>query len=136
LRYKDLIEREAIGLAGRPWNELLAPFIVGAYSSPELFEEPPTVQHDQSIQLSGQFVFSLDDCVLMLQTAVLQSSDEIPKRAFLIDSDFFHESPARAVTIDNIPGTLDTLHKNSGALFRACIQEPLHAALGPNPIQS
>jgi uncharacterized protein (TIGR04255 family) len=131
LRYKDLIERESLGLEGVPWKDLLSSSIAGLLSK-DLFEDSASAPGD--IKHSSQAVIRLDDCALLLQTALLLSNDEMPREAFLIDADFFHEQPRFKLDASTVNETLDILHKNAGSLFRRCIKEPLHDALRPRPV--
>ena len=132
LRYKDLISREILGLEGMPWSHLLSPFVTGLFGAVELFETSLSTAVEDRIQHSSQSTVRLDDCNVLLQCALLNSTDAPPRQAFLIDSDFFHESASSELTPNTLSTELELLHKNAGALFRACIKEPLHDALGPS----
>ena len=68
---------------------------------------------------------------LLVHSAMLRSSHGIAQSAFLIDSDFFRESPRYELSNASIPENLEALHSNADALFRRCITEVLHHALGP-----
>lgn len=135
LRYKDVIERESIGLAEVPWSELIAPLLLGPLSSFSLSDD---VSHaDEAVAtFVSQSTIRLDDCQLLLQSALMRSLDG-DRTAFLIDSDFFVESsetsriPSSEVELAEM---LTTLHTNAGSLFRRGIKERLHDALGPTPV--
>lgn len=134
LRYKDVIEREPLGLSGVPWKDLLAPFVTGCFAAKELF----TSEYDATCgveQQNTQSLFNLKKNKVLLQTALLHSVEDPKQQAFLIDADFFLD------VLDNfsldplaLETTLQELHSNAGALFRNCIQEKLHVALAPRRI--
>lgn len=134
LRYKDLIERESLGLEGVAWHKLIAPFLLGPLSLNALSDDG-----DNSEDAIGAFVtqstLQLDDCGLVLQGALLRSSAD-DRRAFLIDSDFFIENadPNAFKDDSDLISSLDVLHHNAGSLFRQGITKELHDALDPSPI--
>jgi uncharacterized protein (TIGR04255 family) len=49
----------------------------------------------------------------------------------LIDADFFSEG---RTNLDDVLARLRTYNKHAGRLFRWCITDELHEALGPTPI--
>ena len=130
LRYKDLISRENLGLHGVPWKQLISSFVGGVFHAEEYFEneilEEVSVTHQAS-----HLGLSLEDCELLLQTALLKTADGSGLQAFLIDCDFFQESPRFNISFSNIRESLNTLHNSAGAIFRHCIEEKLHVALVP-----
>ncbi len=133
LRYKDLIERESLGLAGVPWGELLAPPLIGPFSSNTLFEAPLTAKEEGQIEHTTQTIFKLGFGQALLQATLLRSTDAPLKRAFLIDTDFSLSSSEFPITSENITQYFDKLHESANSLFRSCLMERLHNALKPNP---
>lgn len=132
LRYKDLIERESIGLAGVPWNKLIAPFLMGPLANNGLFDDGPPADADVSTYVF-QLNINLDDCKLLLQGGLLSSVDG-NRRAFLVDSDFFCDDESATedlAHISKLDSTLEALHANAGALFSKTILGTLHHALKP-----
>ncbi|MGE0964716.1 TIGR04255 family protein [Ralstonia pseudosolanacearum] len=132
LRYKDVIEREALDLHGAQWHELVNPFLLGPLMPGALADGEVPLDGDVGNMLS-QTLLQLDDCRLLLQSAILMSVDG-HKRAFLIDADFFDEgdlAPGHLHEEDALSRCLEKLHNNAGSLFRRCITEKLHAALRP-----
>lgn len=132
LRYKDVIEREGLGLTDTPWHKLVKPFLLGPFAPGALSDD--SIPDESEI---GNFLLqsrlSLDDCMLLLQSTLLRSING-NRQAFLIDGDFFTENATclemlRDATV--FRDALDKLHNNAGALFRRCITEELHDALGP-----
>ncbi len=134
LRYKDVIEREPIGLAGVAWHELLAPFVTGCLGAQALFSDDYNIAGGVE-QQNSQSLFTLARNKVLLQTALLHAVDKPKQQAFLIDADFFVDALADVgFTRSGLDGVLEELHANAGALFRNCIQEKLHVALKPRPI--
>jgi uncharacterized protein (TIGR04255 family) len=130
LRYRDLISREDLGLAGKPWAELVTPLVGGVFHAQSYFEndglDEASVRHQAT-----QIGLSLDDCELLLQSALLKAENGSGLEAFLIDTDFSQESPKHDLTFSTLEDSLHALHNSAGAIFRHCIQETLHDALGP-----
>lgn len=134
LRYKDLIERTALGLGGTPWSQLLQPFVIGILSVSD-FAEEGTVPDQALNTLLCYTNMKLDTCDLILQTAQVTAVAS-PERAFVIDADFFVDGGLESVSMGDIAERFETLHSSAGALFRRCITEKLHNALGPTAIPS
>jgi uncharacterized protein (TIGR04255 family) len=126
LRYQNVISRETLGLEGRPWSELLKPYISaemsqGALDETEILARQTTVR----IKLENDF--------FLLLRHGLVTHKETQKFAYLIDGDFFTEQQ-RALNLDDTLATSERLHTHSDRLFRWCITESLHKAMGPKPI--
>lgn len=134
LRYRDLIVRENLGLVGVSWGKLLTPFVAGVFALEDFFETPLGIADEAHIQQASQATLRLDECELLVQSAMLRSTDAQPQSAFLIDSDFFRESTRYDLDRSKLSDNLEALHGNANALFRRCITETLHDALGPRPI--
>lgn len=132
LRYKDVVEREPIGLEGVPWRNLLAPFVLGPFAATGLTPDGTVAEQDIS-SFAFQSNIRLDDCRLLLQGGLL-TSVEGSRNAFLVDSDFYldDDAPRDCLSdLSQLDATLERLHTNAGALFRRTILETLHAALKP-----
>lgn len=132
LRYRDVIEREAIGLENVPWHELIQPFLLGPLV-PFALSKTQAVDDSDVVSFMSQAQLKIDEGLLLLQSTVMSSIDG-QRQAFLIDADFFNEyelgdQPISATNI--LEESLEKLHLNAGALFRRCISEKLHHALKP-----
>lgn len=133
LRYKNVIEREAIGLAGTPWQELIDGSLLGPLGCSRLFDDDRVDESSIPVFFS-QTSMQLDDCGVLLQSALLHSQNG-DRKAFLIDADFYIDSDIdqdRMRSPDKLGSDLDRLHSSTGALFRRVITEKLHHALGPD----
>jgi uncharacterized protein (TIGR04255 family) len=132
LRYRDVIEREPLGLGHVPWHELVAPFLLGPLL-PNALASGQTPSESEVVSTAAQSMLKLDSSMVLLQSALLTSINS-ERRAFLIDADFFLEdglSPNLLANPTILKSKLDILHANAGALFRRGITERLHHALRP-----
>lgn len=134
LRYKDVIVRESIGLEGVQWHELISPFLLGPLGLHAFNDDDLDIEESVPTSVM-QSTIRLEDCELLLQSALLRSADG-DKTAFLIDSDFYVENSSPEVMNDDtqLHLTLTKLHHSAGSLFRRGITEKLHAALSPKQI--
>lgn len=132
LRYKDVVEREALGLEGTPWHELIEPFLLGPLA-PNALANGQTPSEDEIENFVSQCVLKLDNSMAFLQSALLRSIDGA-RRAFMIDSDFFNATELEPDLLTNselLEARLHALHQNAGALFHRGITKTLHNALRP-----
>ena len=134
LRYRDLINREEIGLIDVPWRELLALFLLGATIADPLTEDDSIPETDV-LAAQSYVSFQLEDCVLGLRHGIVRK-EQNGDSAYLIDADFYLDNQMARFDLDAIQRHLDRFHANAGAVFRGCIQPRLHDALGPQPISS
>jgi uncharacterized protein (TIGR04255 family) len=124
LRYKDVIRRSALGLQDIPWSDLLAPYVTGELSVPEVATSADEAVRRLLIRLpegTGQVR-------IIHGLGQMTGSDE---SCYIIDSDFFVDDRTEA---SSALDTLDRFNKQAGRLFRWCITERLHAAMGPKSI--
>jgi uncharacterized protein (TIGR04255 family) len=123
LRYRNLIRRSKLGLHGTDWSELLEPWILGAYSSPD-------IKHDIEMN-SLQMVIRLPEHggKVLVSCGVVKTGPP-EEECYLIDGDFFIGPPMEQSTE---PGhaveRLDFLNTQSHLFFRWCIRESLRRAL-------
>ena len=133
LRYKDIIERDSLGLGAVPWHRLIAPFLLGPMACRSLCDEQVEAEESSYENFVSQSTIQLDDCALLLQSILLKSIAD-DRRAFLIDSDFYLEARSAEPLYkdsEELIRVLTTLHDNAGSLFRRSITEELHVALSP-----
>jgi len=122
LRYRNLIRRSALGIAERPWSALLRTEIAGELAA-----------HDMSQNISmlrKEILFDLRDGMQarMLQGFVMINGEQ----AYMIDTDFFS---TQKTEVDYAWQRLGTFNKYARWIFRRCISDELHSAMGPRPIQ-
>ena len=133
LRYKDLIERDLLGLGNVPWHRLIAPFVLGPMAFKSLCDDQIDTDELSYESFFSQSTIRLDDCDLLLQSILLRST-EGDSTAFLIDADFHLKGNSAEPLYkdgEELIRVLSTLHDNAGSLFRRSITDELHVALGP-----
>ena len=126
LRYIDIIVRSKLGIEEVDWVELINPNILGILASPELKE---SVKDSQT-----KFVVELEDneSVAKVNIGTVKSADNPEETCFMIDSDFYK---LKNMKIDEIIANLDFFNPKAFGLFKWCITEKLHEAMGPSKIQ-
>lgn len=124
LRYQNAIQRSILGLGDVPWSELLEPHIAAELADAVV---GPRVRDTQKA-----VVIELDEAAgfvcIRHGIRIDQGSDE---QIYVLDNDFFREK--RTEDVDVFP-LLDTYHVEAGRLFRWCLSDRLHTALGPEPV--
>lgn len=125
LRYVDLVQRSTLGLGEEPWSNLLSPAIAGEFAAPTIAAKIESA--------AREVVIRLDDAGSRVRIrhglALVEPSNE---PSFLIDSDYFTDTQTE---IANVLTVLDGFNRVAGHLFRWCIQDRLHTALGPQPAE-
>jgi uncharacterized protein (TIGR04255 family) len=134
LRYRNLIIREDIGLKDVPWRELLAPFLLGV-SIADSFTEGDYIPEIDVLAAQSYVSVLLENCVLGLRYGIVRK-EQTGDQGYMIDADFYLDNQIARFDLDAIKQHLDRFHANAGAVFRGCIQQHLHNALGPQPISS
>jgi len=124
LRYKNVIKRSKLGLENVAWSELLEPHIAAELSDGRVSRSVQETAHNIVIDLHEENLRA------RLQHGFV--SDETDKETcYLIDSDFFTEQRVEA---ENGIAILALSNRNNRNLFRWCITDRLHDAMGPKSI--
>lgn len=127
LRYQDLVQRSLLGIPeATKWSELIKPHISGVHAVPEL---------DGAVEeFMGQLLITLPgfNSKVRVNYGIAQR-DGSTEKCFLIDSDYHTDERAQH---DAVGGILDYFNKQSGRLFRWCIEPKLHEAMDPESIQT
>src|SRR6267143_2345932 len=120
LRYRDVIRRSVLDLNGVAWTQRLKPHVAGMLAS----EVASHVKHTASVAL-----IDLEDGrgqVRIRHTlALLKNPDE---ECYVIDADFFTD---RKTEVGDAIQRLDYFNREAGRLFKWCINDRLHSAMGP-----
>jgi len=121
LRYVDAINRANIGMADRPWSELLNKPILG---------ELALAHFERNIDNVTKFVrIKLPDSSGSLQLrhgfAIVQGQSEV---AYSLDFDFSREQRTEVADAESV---FDRFNRLAGRAFRWCITDALHDALEP-----
>lgn len=126
LRYQNVICRSALGLDEEKWNTLLKPHISAELSLPDIQETVLEAGHN--------IVFELENptCRVRIQHGLVQRTPN-EENCYLIDNDFFTEE--RTEIDDDVWQLLEYFNSRSSRLFRWCIDDKLHEAMGPEPAQ-
>jgi uncharacterized protein (TIGR04255 family) len=127
LRYQDLIQRSRLGLPpATKWSELIRPHIAGVHAVPEL---------EGAVEESlGQLLISLPQfkAKVRINYGIVQTT-ELDEKCFLIDADYYTEERTKTDAVD---GILAYFNKQSGRLFRWCIEDRLQKAMEPQPVEA
>jgi uncharacterized protein (TIGR04255 family) len=122
LRYRNLIDREAWGLAEEPWCALLRPEIAGELCLTEWAEGAEEVSRAIRARMNEE-----GDHVLLQHGIALDAEDE--RQGYLVDFDYYYSEKVEIKDADEI---IERLHSHSGKAFRWAITDALHRALGPS----
>ncbi len=123
LRFRDLISRADLGLVNVPWSDLLRGELAGALHSP-FVENVKVANHQVVLSLSA------GAAQVLVQHGLVQRGDG--EVCYYIDNDFSTDIRRDS---NAALGALDYFSKHSWRLFRWCIGDRLHNAMGPRSIQ-
>jgi uncharacterized protein (TIGR04255 family) len=127
LRYQDLIRRSALGLGPETaWADLLKPHVAGILAVPELAASVDDALSQTVIN------FPCFRSKVRINYGIVQAADS-KEDCYLIDSDFFTDERTNSSDVHTI---LDYFNRQSGRLFHWCIQDRLHAAMEPVPVEA
>jgi uncharacterized protein (TIGR04255 family) len=123
LRYRNAIQPATLGLSDSTWADLLNPYVAAEFCA----GDPVASAIEESITRLRVALREHSSSVLIHHgLAVLDQ--EPASKAYLIDSDFFSTERTEAAHVFEILGYFNG---QSGKLFRWCISDVLHAAMGP-----
>jgi len=125
LRYRDVIKRSELGLAGVGWGSLLMPHITGELSVKEI---APRIKH-----VARETVIALEDetSKVRIQHGLARSGKN-GEQCYVVDSDFFR---SQRTETGNVIQVLTIFNRQAGRLFRWCITDQLHEAMGPRVVE-
>jgi len=127
VRYWNVIQRSRLGLdSSTAWSELLRPHIAGELASRDVADDIRQASRHLRVRLR-------DDCghVILRHGLVMKKERETKETCFAMNGEFFCE---RRTDSNGVIRVLDALHEKSGRLFRWCIEDLLHEAMGPEPV--
>ena len=122
LRYRNLIFRDRLGLQNSSWADLLRPEIAGELASDEI------VENLQGMFTQAIFLLAPDAGSVQLQHGLGKEKNQ---ECYIIDSDFFTNEK---IGVEDANERLNGFNRHSGKLFRWCITNRLHEAMGPGPV--
>ncbi len=124
LRYRNVIDRQQLGLEGLGWEELLSSELLSAMlASAEL---RPAVRRVETLALIR--IDEVPGGFLTLRHGLVNGSQDGEVEKYSVDADFYTED--REATND-VPATVTRFNGLAGRLFRWAITETLHNALQP-----
>ena len=125
LRYRNVIDREQLGLQREPWDALLSKELIGSLMSAKKLRD--NVRHVLTVA-----VISIDEVTggfVRLRHGLVNRPQEGEGQMYVIDADFYSEE--REAT-KNVVATVDRFNGLAGQLFRWAIKKRLHEALRPS----
>lgn len=124
LRYQNILQRSELGLQNEPWSALLNQNIAGVLAAPEL--------RGRVEQSSADFVVCVEggnDRIHLQHGLGTKKTGAQAEGVYVLDLDIYTEE--RIGTAD-ANTRLDRFNTEAGRLFRWCIGDRLHEALGPS----
>lgn len=128
LRYVNLFSRQALGLEGTPWTDLIAPAYVGPLNEPD-------VREDQVLNLACDLQIKLDSsCQAKIHAGPGRvksnrpDAPQDPEIKFILDMDL---SMGGNTPCTLAAGALETLHGHADRVFEGAITDTLRTALDP-----
>jgi uncharacterized protein (TIGR04255 family) len=121
LRYQDVIRRSVLNLKDVEWAKLLEPHIAGELGAPNIAGATQVAKRELLIKLEdgqGQ---------VKIQHGLARASDT-DEVCYVIDADFFTD---QRTELQDASGKLAHFNVEAARLFRWCITERLHTAMGP-----
>ncbi len=123
LRYQNLVQRSTLGIENLAWSDLLQPYIAGPLGDPRIAVSVTGAFQTIEVDLPGNAGEA------RIQHGLVEAENK--ELCYLIDSDLFVDKQTEA---KDALGTLDGFNRVGTRLFRWCISQTLHEALGPQPI--
>ena len=128
LRYRNVISRQALGLEGKQFSELIAPCYLGPLPDPDVNEVTATrCLLDMEMAIRG-------GCRMQLRAGpgqLRQMGNTDRETKFFFDQDLYiaGEIPPHLCT-----AAMNTLHNQAWSVFRGAITETLHNAMKPEAL--
>lgn len=126
LRYKDVIDLNALGLTNKNWDDLLNPRLIGLLGLPELSVQPREIKSAAVLDLGLKDV---KNARVTLRHGFSKTDDG---EIYAIDADFFTNERSFP---DEVSPILSRFNRIAGDLFRWAISDELHDVLGPKPVE-
>ena len=126
LRYRDILDREELGLKGCPWAELLNLSFIGELGALDISDEIKEIRTQSLVSLPD-----VHNGFVSIQHGLTRTSDN-GREVYVIDADFYTQERSE---LDHAFKILDAFNKWAGRLFRWAITGTLRNALGPTKIQ-
>lgn len=126
LRYKDVIDREDLGLQKTPWESLLKPSLLGLLGAKEeVGKHVNDIATQASIDLE-----EIEGAHATIQHGLGRRMPD-NRQVYIVDMDVYTEERSES---HNVAKILAEFNKLAGNFFRWAITDVLHAALEPRPV--
>jgi uncharacterized protein (TIGR04255 family) len=126
LRYRNVIDRNELGVEAVPWSQLLRPSLLGMLAEEATGTEVERTLNEVLLSVATDTAAKVRVRHGLLENREVNSPEE--SVVYLIDSDFFLEGQIEPV---NIVTQLTEFHTQAGNLFRWFLQGSLSDALHP-----
>lgn len=123
LKYRDIVNRKAIGLADTPWAKLLKPEFIGAIGV-EPFSLGGVLVSENVV------VCSLDNGQLQIRHGLVRRPNDNQQDEYQIQADFTKQAEA-PFEVQAMLTVLDDYNRQAGGFFQWCLSEDLYNALDP-----
>jgi len=124
LRYRNVIRRVILGLQEEAWGELLQPHIAAELSSPDIANAVARAAHNVTIKLENKLG------QVRIQHGLEEAQDQTDA-PYVIDADFFTDERTE---VNHALDRLEYFNSQAARLFRWCIRDRVHEAMGPHPL--
>ena len=130
LRYVNAFRREALGLDGMLWKELITPGFLGLMGEEEDAQETAFLKHELSatFQVPGGAKANVKSGPGLLRKVNNRTRETTEEKVFMLDLDLFMDSK---IELGQAVPALNIVHENAGSLFRAALTDTLSAAMEP-----
>lgn len=127
LRYRDVVDRVALGLNDAAWNELLHPWVLGLLAEESVSDSIVSTQSKTTIRVTE----ADDKAFVTIRYGFPQNDTEV-RDVYSIDADFFTTGRIEGNRASEVLGIFN---RRAGDLFRWCIKHQLRQALEPRPLE-
>ena len=129
LRYVNLISRQALGMEGEPWSELIGAPYLGILAEEDVSEQATrqsTVDFDTALDNSCRVKVHAGPGMVKQQSPNVPADKEVK---FVLDFDLYMRGELQPMLA---APALETLHGHSTSLFQGAITEKLRRAMDPD----
>ena len=129
LRYVNAFRREALGLDGMLWKELITPGFLGLMGEEDA-QETAFLKHELSatFQVPGGAKANVKSGPGLLRKVNNRTRETTEEKVFMLDLDLFMDSK---IELGQAAPALNIVHENAGSLFRAALTDTLSDAMEP-----
>ena len=129
LRYVNAFRREALGLDGMLWKELITPGFLGLMGEEDA-QETAFLKHELSatFQVPGGAKANVKSGPGLLRKVNNRTRETTEEKVFMLDLDLFMDSK---IELGQAVPALNIVHENAGSLFRAALTDTLSDAMEP-----